>query len=281
MAKRIRHTSKLLYHSFKAVRQHKKLFIFPALASIIVVLLLTFVITPLVHYEQSLELINKGHLHHVGWFYVGVLIFLFIMHQVLFYFNAALTACIEQYFQKKKPSLRDGFKAANKSLWKFYLWNSFAGTLGIIFTLFQGTMKKYPFYQKMFQGLRWTTATYFATPIIVANNTGPYKTIQQSVALITSTWGTNVRPNFGFIPLMILTRFLLIIPIIVGLIVGGKIALIVGSSVTVALMLIIFMFNAATRTALCSALYLYATEGTIAPGYKEELIKKAFRTIQQ
>ncbi len=281
MTKRIRRSGKLIYQSFGAIRQHKKLFVFPLLASLLVALLLAAVITPLTQHEKSLELIEKGHLHHVLWFYVIFFVFLFIMHQITFYFNSALTDCTQQYFKNKIPSLRAGIKMANHRFFHFFLWHLFAATLGIIFNLFQGQVRKYPFYEKLFQGLRWTVATYFAIPVILSDKTGPVNTIKQSAQLMRKTWGIDLKTNFGFLFFLLIARLLSLIPLIVSLYVGGKENLIIGSSITVAIVLIISMINSATRTILCSALYLYASEGLIAPGFNESLMKKAFRVVKR
>ena len=243
MTKRIRRSRKLIYQSFGVIRQHKKLFVFPLLASLLVVLLLTAVITPLTQHEKSLQLMERGHLHHVLWFYVILLVFLFIMHQITFYFNSALTHCTQQYFKKKTPSLRAGIQMANRRFFQFYLWHLFAATFGIIFNLFQGQVRKYPFYEKTFQGLRWTVATYFAIPVILSNKTGPINTIKQSAQLMRKTWGINLKTNFGFLFFLFIARLLALIPLIVGLHTGGKINIIIGSSTTVAIVLIISMIN--------------------------------------
>jgi len=279
MTKRIRHTGKLMHQSFSVIRQHKKLFLFPLLSTLIVILVLTAIVTPLTQREQAVELMNKGHLHRVFWFYVILLIFIFIMHQIIFYFNSAMTYCILQYFNEKNPSLKEGFKNANNSFFHFFLWNLFAATTGIFFNLFQRHLRQYRFYKNLFRGLRWSIATYMAIPVILIKNTTPLNTIKCSRDLIQQTWGTQLRANFGFIGIIVLTRIVAIIPLIIALALGGKTNIIIAAFIAVGINLIAGMINSSTRTILCSALYFFAAEKRVAPGFSEKLLKQAFRVI--
>ena len=168
MTKHIRRGGKLIHQSMAVIRKHKKLMIFPVSSSILVLLLLTSIITPLSKYENTRMLMEKGQLHHFLWLYVILLVFLFISHQFVFYFNAALTACAQQYFKGKTPSLAAGLKTARQHILKMFLWNLFASTIGIMINLTQSQLRKYPFYKNLFLDLSWGAATYLATSVIMA-----------------------------------------------------------------------------------------------------------------
>jgi len=285
MTKRIRHGGKLIHQSFGVIRQHKKLFIFPMLATLLSVLLFAAVITFLIRHSGALELAQQDRLHRTLWAYLIAFLFLvptiIIMNQIILYFNSALTHCTQQYFKGKKPSLCAGIRMANHRFFQFLLWNAFASSVGIIIVLFQNQLQKLAFYAKIFQGLRWIQAVYFITPVIVLDKTGPINAIKRSADLMRKTWGTSLRANFGFMVLLFIARLLAFAPLITGIVIGGKTNLIIGSSITVGLSLIISMIHSAARIILCSALHLYSSEELIAPGFKEELIRKAFKEVKK
>lgn len=281
MPKRIKHGGQLVHQSMAVMRKHKKLFIFPILSTLLHVLLLSGMLAPFIRHEKSMELVKHGHLHNIGWLYLIVLLALFVMHQILLYFNSALTRCTQQYFDGEKPSLRAGIKTANHSFFKFYLWNNFAGTVGLFFTLFQIPLRKLAFHKKLFQGLRWRQATYLATPVIVTDHTGPINTIKRSASLMRKTWGTNLRTNFGLLSLLVIARLLALIPTLIGLAAGGAKNILIGGAITFGIILIISAIQSATIAVLCSALHLYASTGLVPRGFSEALMKIAFREVKQ
>lgn len=276
MTKRIKHGGQLVHQSLRVVKNQKKLIVFPLAASIITLILLAFIVTPITTYEKTQIALHKNQAHVIVWAYVIVLLFLFVTHQVAIHFMAAMTHCVNQHFKGKPVKLSEGIKAANSHFIQLYNWNSYAGTIGIVINLTQRFLRPLSFYQKMFQGLRWIIATYLVIPVIMANKTGPVKSIKRSAELIRKTWGINLRPQFGFLPLLLLARFLTLIPLIIGLIKGGHQNILIGTAITVALVILVTTVSSITRTIIACVLHNYAAEGVIAPEFDEKLIKKAF-----
>lgn len=276
MTKRIKHGGQLIQQSMQVVRHNKKLIILPLISSLIILVLMAFIIGPVIRYEKAQILLAKGQTHVVIFAYLILLLFLFVTHQIFFHFNAALTHCTNQYFKNNSVSIKEGLKAANQHFFQLYNWNSYAGTVGIFINLFQSILKKLPFYERVFCDLRWNIATYFVIPVIMLEKTGPVQTVKRSANLVRKTWGTNLRTHFGFLPLLLLARFLSLFPLIIGLIGGSRSSIIIGTAITIIFVIIITMISSATRTILACALHRYAAEGVIAPEFSEQLIKKAF-----
>ncbi|MCB1827264.1 MAG: hypothetical protein KDH94_02480 [Coxiellaceae bacterium] len=275
MTKRIKHGGQLIHQSVRLIRQQKKLILLPLCSSILIILLMAFLYVPLTHYEKK-QVLEHATASTVVWAYVALLLFLFVIHQIAIHFTAALTHCAKQYFKNKPICITEGIKAANSHFIQLYNWNSYAGTIGIFFNIFQKALKNLKFYQRMFQGLSWIIGTHLVIPVIMNDKSGPVNSIKTSSELIRKTWGTNLKANFGFLPLLVLARFLTLIPLIVGAIKGGHLNILVGTGTTVALIVLVSTISAATRSILNCALHIYASEGTVVPAYSEELIRKAF-----
>lgn len=276
MKKRVQHASQLIHQSMRVVKQQKKLLLLPLISSVVILLMLTLVITPITHYEKMQLMLHKNQPHIIILAYVIGLLFIFVVHQIALQFSAALTHCINQYFKGNRTLLMGGIKAANAHFIQLYNWNSYAATIGILIHLFYPLLQNLPFYKRLLQGLRWTIATYLVIPVIMANKTGPVKSIKRSAELIGNTWGKNLKTNFRFIPFLLFLRFLMLIPLIVGLLKGGHQNIIIGGILTVTLVIIVTTISSITQTILTCALHLYASEGIIAPGFDETALKSAF-----
>ncbi len=276
MTQLIKKSNQLIYQSIKIVRHQKKLIIFPLISSIIILLLFSLIITPIITYEKTQIEIYKNQYHIIIWAYILILLFLFIVHQITFYFNAAFIHCVNQYFKKKPVLLMEGIKASNTHFFKLYSWNLYASTVGIMINLFQAMLQGFTFYKQIFQGLSWIIATYLVIPIIMTHKTGPIKSIKHSAKLIRNTWGYNLKTNFGSLPFLLLARFLALLPLIIGLINGNHKNIIIGMAITLLLIVFTTVVNSIANTVLASALYLYASKISIAPDFNELLIKNAF-----
>lgn len=276
MTKRIKHGSQLIHQSMRLVYHHKKLIVLPLISSSIIIIMMAFLYVPLSRYEKIQVALQHATTSTIVWAYVILLLFLFIVHQVAIYFTAALSHCTKQYFKGRAMLIMEGIKAANSHFLQLYNWNSYAGTVGIFLNLFQKALRKMKFYQRIFQGLRWVIATYLVIPVIMTDKSGPVASIKTSAKLIRATWGENLKPNFGFLPLLLPARFLTLIPLIVGLIKGGHQNVLIGAALTITLIILVSTISSTTRTIISCALHTYASEGIVVSEFDEKLIKNAF-----
>lgn len=276
MTKRVKHSGQLIHQSLRLVIKQKKLIVLPFLSSITMLIILALVVTPFVNYEKAQLALQKNETHLIAWAYVILLLLLFVIHQIALYFSAALTYCVNVHIHGKSVQLIKGIKNANSHFIQLYNWNSFAGTIGIFLMLFQKWLRNFSFHKKMFKGLSWFIATYLVIPVIMSEKTGPIKSIKRSAELIHATWGENLKTNFGIIPLLVFARFLTMVPLIIGFIKGTHQDIIIGTVLTIALVIIVTTISSITHTVLACVLYLYTSKNKIVPEFNEKLIKNAF-----
>ncbi|MCX7125070.1 MAG: DUF6159 family protein, partial [Gammaproteobacteria bacterium] len=125
--------------------------------------------------------------------------------------------------------------------------------------------------------LSWVTATFFVTPILLYETRSATQAVRRSAELVKKHWGNvlvsqlNIRMNAWTIHLLSL------IPTFIALLIGGKIIIIIGSTITVILFLIIFSVSCTLRLILGAALYLFAKEHDLSAYYDVDLLKNAFR----
>ncbi len=129
--------------------------------------------------------------------------------------------------------------------------------------------------------MAWSIVTIFVVPVLVYENIGPIDAIKKSAGVIKKTWGESLIRAIGLGFVQFLGFFLIIA-------LTGALALVltnqfgvVGLVVTIAcgallLLLTGLIFSVAT-TIFNTALYVYANNNQVAPGFDEDVVKGAFR----
>lgn len=262
---------KLLKQSLSIMLANKKLFILPLLNGIIVLLLLTMILTPLYHFEYLHQPLTKRQIHEFLWLYLIFLLFLFICNVITFSFKCALIGCLQNYFDGKCPKLRVGIKKTISIFWPIYWWTSYVSTVGILINLSQNKLKNFHYFRELFAGQNWKIASFLILPIIVYEKLWPMAVFRRSTKLINDTWGAPAFANFSFTTLILLLRLVALIPLLVGVLIGGSIIIIISVLVTTILFLLISAVNSSTYTVLSCAVYLYASKKTIPKHFDEDL----------
>lgn len=127
-------------------------------------------------------------------------------------------------------------------------------------------------------GVAWAIASYFAIPVIVTENVGPFEALKRSSALIRKTWGETLTTQVGLsvigfgaglisAALFGLGAAMMHTSPVLG---GGLIAL------GVVWIFSVVMTSATMQAILTAALYMYAADGKVPENFDNELLKGAF-----
>jgi len=130
-------------------------------------------------------------------------------------------------------------------------------------------------------GLIWSIITIFVVPAMVYHDLGPVDAIKSSTRTIKETWGESLVRHYG-LGLMQFVFLMLGVLIVFGLFAtigknggtGAVIALVVGITYFIA---VILVFNAA-NTVFNTILYAYADGNTIPSDVDSNLMDNAFRS---
>jgi hypothetical protein len=123
--------------------------------------------------------------------------------------------------------------------------------------------------------------TIFVVPVLVYENVGPIDALKKSTQVIKKTWGESLIKNIGLGLIQLLSFFVIIA-------VSGALAyvltdlfstagLLIGAAIGGALLLLTGLVFTVASTIFNTALYVYANNNLVAPGFKEEVVKGAFR----
>lgn len=273
---------RLAQKSLLIARQQKSLFILPILSNALVLLALFLVLQPIYKIEaQAWISRNVSPLQYVIFF--GLLLLFFLAaHFLTIFFNAALMVCAARLMNNEAASLGFGIKLALKNAHALLAWVLIMTTFGIVIRFLEYWMDRWPKLEiatGLFSGLSWVIATLFVTPILVIEKSNPLFAIKHSGEIIQAQWGSPLISKMGVGSITIGLRLLSLIPILIALIIGGKIIILIGSILTVVLFLTISVLHATANAMSTTALYLYATHNKqVLQFYGEEDLQNVFIT---
>jgi hypothetical protein len=287
MAGRIVRGWELVKESWSVLRQDKELMLFPVLSSIACLLVagsfaLPFIFVPELgkafvdqkNYEQAA--MNGRIISYVLGF-----CFYVVNYFVIVFFNVALVSCALIRFRGGNPTVGDGISAAIQRLPQILAWAILAATVGMILRTLEERLSWLGKFVVGLIGIVWSMAIYFVVPVLAAEKVGPFEAVKRSSRILIKTWGESLVGNISIGIITLLFCLPAIALIVGGVVVGGLLNSIVLAIVIAAVGVIYLIFVSIVTSTLqqifLAGTYLYAAEGVVAPGFREELFRDAFR----
>lgn len=247
--------------SFSVIRKNKQLVLFPILSAAAAVGVLYL-------FSMWGRGSVPGVTHHVGpddlfWL---VPAYAFVAFAMIF-FNCALAACAQAYFNGEEPTLGYGLRHAAARGVPIVAWSLLSATVGLVLhTLerrlaFAGKLATWIF------GVAWGMATYLVVPVLIAEDRGAFGSVRRSAELLGTTWGDQIvaEIRFGWRALVFVIPCLVLgamgangYPVLLPLAVAG---LVIGAAVVTA-----------AQGIFAVALYRYAATGATPSGWSPYML---------
>lgn len=262
MPGRIGSSWELLKNCLTVIRKDKELLMFPIFSGILMILIgLTFV----------------GSIFFGGFSENSplIIVLLFIMYLVLYfigiYFNTAIVGCATIRLDGGNPTIKDGFRIANKNLRAIASWALIAATVGIILSAIRERAGILGQIVTSLIGFAWTMAAFFVIPVYIYENLSVSKAIKRSAHVFKDTWGETFIGYFGLGLILVPLALIGLIPIAVGFYVDG---LLVGFIIALVYWIIIACLGIAAQGVLKASLYRYAITGKVSADIVPERLLK-------
>ncbi len=247
------------------VKSDKELLIFPIISMVLsVVIVLSYL---------GITLFTLGI---AGFTSTAGIITLFLMYLLLYfvviYCNVAVVGCAMIRYDGGDPTVGDGFKTANKNIGAVFKWAIFSATIGLVLKALEqrgGILGKIVAFTG---GVAWSIATYFVLPVLVFENVGIFGSVKRSLEIFRKTWGEVIVGGVSFMFIFFLLGILGIIPLFLGVYLGGLTGIVVGFAIALIYWVTLAAIASVAKTAFITALYRYATTGKITPGFDPEII---------
>ena len=210
-------------------------------------------------------------------FVVGVLMALLIA-VVSTFFAVALAAGAHERMGGGSPTVKSAMAVAWKRKKGVVGWALLSVTVGLLLQAVQEKVKAAGPILSAVGDLAWTVASFFAIPIIAANDCGPIEALKLSTKTFKSRWSSAVRVELRLMLYVIGMVVLLAIGIVVAVLLGNLatvLGIVVGVLV-VAAFLIAMLVMGALKSYSRVALYRYAS-GLPTPGFATGVLEAAVR----
>lgn len=210
--------------------------------------------------------------------WVVMFAYYFVTYYVIVFFNTALISCAMIRFRGENPTLGDGFRAAMERVPQIAGWALLAATVGVVLKMIESRSRSGGGRLAAgFFGLAWSAATFFVVPVIVREKVGPFAALKRSVGVLKKTWGEALILNFG---LEMITGFAvllsLLVPVGLGIMSQNESAFYLGLGVGLLLAILVVLVSQALKAIIIGALYEFAEDRVVAPGFEQEALASAF-----
>jgi hypothetical protein len=197
------------------------------------------------------------------------------------YFLAGLVGSANEVLEGRTTSVGQGMSIASSRVSRLLPWAVVSATVSWILQSLEQRAGIVGRIVISLLGGAWSVLTFLTVPIIVFENVGPITALKRSGTLTKSTWGENIFAQMGF-------GLIAIIPVLLAFGIGAAgIAsnTLVIAVPAIALAVVILLATTVIVSALSgiyrTALYRYATEGTVPGAFAGTDIEHAFGPRRQ
>lgn len=259
----------LVKQSFAVLAADKRLVLFPVLSAVAaIVVSLSFAI-PLFT-SGAATAFQNGQATPTE--YVVLFLFYFANYFVVVYFNCALVACASICLSGGHATLADGLRAANQRLGRILMWAAVAATVGLLLRMLEERAQKLGKIVVWLLGTTWTLITYFIVPVLVFEDLDVIESVKRSAHLLKQTWGEEFVAGFSFGLIWLVA----LLPGIALAAAGFMVHPLLGAAVLVVYGVVLAAVAAAVKSIFTVALYRYAAQQQVPPGFSPELVQGAF-----
>jgi len=270
----------LMKQSFGVLRHDKELVLFPVMSGIACLLVVVSFAVPLWSMPWFRHAVENKEVQQNPVMWVLLFAFYVVNYFVIVFFNAALVSCALKRLAGGDPTIGYGIREAMNRLPQIAAWALVSGTIGFLLKAIESKNEKLGSLVASLLGAAWAIATYFVVPVLVVEKVGPWEALKRSTSLIRRTWGEALVGNMGISLIILIAMLPGIAMIVLGIVlaaVTSQMAFTVAGVVAGAIwMLGASLVSAAAQSVLLTALYLYASEGTVPSQFDAALLQKAF-----
>ena len=273
---RISNTIALAKVSWRVLRKDRELLVIPVLSFLASIAALALIWLPTLSAVDTSGLAGKSEDPGAVLLVVGVITAM-ALSIVSVFFNGALVAGAYERLSGGDPTVRSALGRAVSRLPGLLPWAILTGTVGLVLQAARERAGWLGRFVVNMVGMAWETATFLVVPAVVIDDHGAVSGLKASASLLKRTWGENIAARVGFG----LLGFIAIIPAVVVVAAAGALggaALVLGILVAVPYVALLVVVLTALNAVFQTALYLYATTGSVPTGFADSNLQASFST---
>ena len=266
---RISRTITLARVSWQVLRRDRELLLLPVLSFLVSIIALALLWIPLLATVDTTGLGDDQGETDPALLIAGVASIL-LLSVIGVFFKGALVAGAHERLSGGDPTVRSALSRAIARIGGLLPWALLAGTVGLVLSALKGRAGRAGRFAVGLIGMAWETASYLVIPAIVVDDHRAISGLKASAALLKRTWGENLAARVGFGLLGIVAM----LPAVIVVAAAGTVGLVVAVPWVALAVVVLTALGAVFQTAL----YLYATTGSVPKGFEQAGLSEAFIT---
>lgn len=262
----------LVKASWRVLREHKELIVFPVISGIASLLLIAAIMVP----AAVLSGISGGQFENQWVFYAFLFLFYFLTSFVVIFMNTGLVACARVGLQGGDPSVSDGLGVAFRNIGRIAVWALINATVGMVLRMVRERAGILGAVLSSIVAVAWNLVTFFVVPVIIFQGMGVIESIKESARMFKQTWGENVVARFSIGLIFFALGLVGVIPLVLVALTGQAALIIAVVAVLLFYWVTLGIISSALTGILSTALYDYATTGQAPAEFGAAAITEAF-----
>ena len=271
---RISNTIALAKVSWRVLRKDRELLLIPIFSFLASIAVLALIWLPTLSAIDTSAMAGESEDPGAVLVVIGIITAM-ALSIISVFFNGALVAGAHERLSGGDPTVRSAVGRAFSRLPGLLPWAILTGTVGLILQAARERAGWLGRFVVNMVGMAWQTATFLVVPAIVIDDHGAVSGLKASAALLKRTWGENIAAQVGFG----LLGFVAIIPAVLVVVATGALggaALVLGILVAVPYLALVVVVLTALNAVFQTALYLYATTGSVPTGFDDSNLQASF-----
>ena len=204
------------------------------------------------------------------------------------FFNVCVVYTTKMRFEGGAPTFKGSLDFALSRIGIIAKWSLVSASVGVLLRILQNLASRLGKVGELFAnilismiGMAWGIVTIFVVPVLVFEGLGPMQALSKSTEVIKKTWGENLVKSFG-LGLIHLLAAIAILSVSLGLMsllnaVYEPAGSWIGAGIAVLFLGITELIFGVANSVFNTALYIYAQNGQLAPGFSSELVQSVFK----
>lgn len=276
---RFKRSWELAKQSWKVMRSHPSLAIFPIISGIATLLVSISFILPIffsLKASGTFDSHSSNEPQFSAIYYVISFCYYLISYFVVVFFNVGLIHCANKVLNNEPTSVGDGLRAAMKRLGPILGWSLIGATVGMILRTISERVGFVGQIVVALLGGAWNIVTFFVVPTLAIEGIGPIAAIKTSFETIKKTWGESLIGNIG-VSTAVGLMALIPIPLMIAVMFTGSVWAILTVVVISALYWLALAIVGSCLTGIyTTAVFHYARTGSVPNVFSTEQIQMAF-----
>lgn len=270
---RIRNTIDLAKASWAVLKQDRELLVIPLLSFVASLVVLAALLVPAIALIDTSGTGEEGS-GDPALFVIGIVAAL-ALSVISVFFNGALVAGAHERLAGGDPTVSSAMRRAMARIGGLLPWALLTGTVGLVLQALRERAGALGRIIVGFIGTAWDVATFLTVPAIVIDEHGAIDGLKRSGALLKQTWGENIaaRVGFGLLGFVAIIPAVIVVAVFASL---GNVAAVIGIVIAVLYIALVVVTLTALNAIFQTALYLYATTGSVPTGFEGTSLPQSF-----